>query len=165
METSFYRQPKKSENRNPNKTLSGPTAQRGEPWETRCLFTFTHDGGWRGVVEGPTVHRWHSGWVFRQLQLVRYWGVYDDLPANVEDTVRYILEHSGVWSLDRVAALTESTVCALRTTAAPDHSSSPPLPAHQRACWRGRCAGGSVHSHQRQAATEQGTIISRAVVW
>lgn len=52
METSFYRQPKKSENRNPNKTLSGPTAQRGEPWETRCLFTFTHDGGWRGGRSG-----------------------------------------------------------------------------------------------------------------
>lgn len=49
------------------------------------------------------------------------------LPANVEDTVRYIREQSGVWSLDRDAALTESTDCALGTTAAPDHSSSPPL--------------------------------------
>lgn len=117
METSFYREPNKSENINPNKTLSGSTAQRREPWETRCLFT--HDG--TGGGQHSDAPRRHPGRVFRQLQQST-----EDLPANVEDTVRYIREQSGVWSLDRGAALTESTDCALGTTAAPDHSSSPP---------------------------------------
>lgn len=162
METSFYREPNKSENINPNKTLSGPTAQRREPWETRCLFT--HDGTGGGQHSDNSLRdRLPAATPGSSLQAVTTKYSTEDLPANVEDTVRYIREQSGVWSLDRDAALTESTDCALGTTAAPDHSSSPPP---QRACWRGRCAAGSVHSHQQQhAATEQGTIISRAVVW
>lgn len=84
--------------------------------------------------------RRQPGRVFRQLQQST-----EDLPAKVEGTVRYIREQSGVWSLDRDAALTESTDCALGTTAAPDHSSSPP-PLSERAGGGAAPPAASIHT-------------------
>lgn len=76
METSFYREPNKSENINPNKTLSGPTAQRREPWETRCLFT--HDGTGGGQHSDNSLRdRRPAATPGSSLQAVttKYWGL------------------------------------------------------------------------------------------
>lgn len=159
METSFYREPNKSENINPNKTLSGPTAQRREPWETRCLFT--HDGTGGGQHSDNSLRdRRPAASPGSSLEAVttKYWGL-------TSKRRRHGAIYPGtVWRVVTWQSRGTNWVYWLRSR---DHRGARPQqltpPPHQRACWRGRCAAGSVHSHQQQhAATERGTIISRA---